>query len=118
LKAVFVVSGGGGRQRTCLAVSSACVRLLERCQAQHPAMLAAYVARGQAKVVLRAPTASDQAAGGNAAIMALAKQADALALPAVLVVPQQEGVETLPHCLAILGPVEIVDRITGHLKLL
>jgi PTH2 family peptidyl-tRNA hydrolase len=102
-----------GRGKLAAQVAHAAVASARECERGHPDWFRGWWEEGQAKVVVKVQSETD--------LLELSRQARELGLPAALVV--DKGLTQLPAntttCLGIGPcPVNLVDRVTGALKLL
>lgn len=102
-----------GKGKLAAQVAHASLGAAEQCARREPDWLEDWKAQGQAKVVLKGD--------GQAQLEDLQKKARALGLPTALI--EDRGLTQLEPgtvtCLGIgPGPVPLVDKVTGELKLL
>jgi peptidyl-tRNA hydrolase, PTH2 family len=102
-----------GKGKTAAQAAHAALGSAEECRGARPAWYKEWKEQGQAKVVLRA--------AGEPELQELLKKARTLGIPLALVT--DKGLTQLePGTVTCLGigpaPVELVDKVTGKLKLL
>jgi PTH2 family peptidyl-tRNA hydrolase len=103
-----------GKGKAAAQVAHAALDAAEEGRRRHPGWYESWREQGQAKVVLKTD-------GGEAALDDLLKKARAMGLPVSLI--QDRGLTQLEPgtttCLGIgPGPADMVDKVTGKLKLL
>lgn len=114
-KMIFVVSPLKLKPRQLLftAVSSACLQLYREAlpmKEQHK-ILKTWLRQGQMKVVVKANSVDE--------LTALKEKAEELGLASTIYSEKSgESSSVEPCILCILGPVNLMDQVTGHLKLL
>ena len=100
--------------KACAQCAHAAVQLYKTACERTPKLLGQWEVFGQAKVALKAPE------GGEEALNVLKKEAEERGLSAVIIrdAGRTQIESGTPTVLGIgPGPADIVDKITGHLKL-
>ncbi len=108
-----------GKRSTYLAVSSAVIRLYTSLQQQQSTkILSRYLNQGQMKVVVK---------GENGAqLQSIANDAERRNVHAIMIscadrclpIGDKRTEDDEPAIVAVIGAIDVVDKITGHLKLM